>query len=390
MTCPATNPVIRGDEALADFRRGLTGPYALDLLRGAGGWLLVQLAVGVGKTEWILKIIAHALAAGGYDLVVVLVPLRSILDELRRRLPDDLPVKVLHPRPRKRCGTLDAPWLEFERNGCGLLGREELCRVCPRRKGCSWLGQYGRKGLRGARVILGTQQHLVNNPQFIVRLCDDAGALHPLVLLDESDLFLRSAEGVITQEQLRTFLAAMESVLTGTEEPSPEMLTWRYLVELLTEAPTPDLQWGDWRFPRPNRSWSVAVQRAGQQQAAGGEYRHLEFDLRALEWSDPGSRERLPNGDLRTAKRFELNGHFIVFSGTTARELVRYRLDPNHRRPPLASPFEGLRFEHPGTRWFNIASMRGAAKYFHGGAPSILDFFAEKVAGTSARGSGRY
>jgi hypothetical protein len=157
------------------------------------------------------------------------------------------------------------------------------------------------------------------------------------------------------------------------------MRTWRHLVELLTEASTPDLQWGDWRFPLPDRSWSVAVQRAGQQ-AAGAAYRHLEYDLRAFERCDPGSQERLPNGDLRYAKRFELDGHFIVFSGTTARELVRYRLDPNHRRPPLASPFEDLRFEHPGTRWYNIASMRGAAKYFHGGAPSILDLFAEKVA----------
>src|SRR5262249_39565778 len=43
-------------------------------------------------------------------------------------------------------------------------------------------------------------------------------------------------------------------------------------------------------------------------------------------------------------------------------------------------PFEGLRFEHPGTRWYNLRSLMGAAKFFPRNAPAVLDFFAELIA----------
>jgi hypothetical protein len=75
-----------------------------------------------------------------------------------------------------------------------------------------------------------------------------------------------------------------------------------------------------------------------------------------------------------------LGKEFMVFSGSCAKELVRYRLDPNHRWPPLSSPFENIEFSHPGTRWFNISSMAGAACYFNRNSSSILDFFAAKIA----------
>src|SRR5262249_12342918 len=73
---------IAGGEALADFRRGLTGPRAFELLRQASGRLLVQLAVGVGKTVWLVQIVEHALAVGEHDLVVVFVPRWDVLKEL--------------------------------------------------------------------------------------------------------------------------------------------------------------------------------------------------------------------------------------------------------------------------------------------------------------------
>src|SRR5262249_5032988 len=107
--------LIAGAGALANFRQGLAGAYALGLLHQAGGRLLVQLPVGAGKTEWLVRIISHALTANSpYDLVIVLVPRWDVLRELIQRLPAALPRTVLHPRPRKRCADLDVPWVEYE------------------------------------------------------------------------------------------------------------------------------------------------------------------------------------------------------------------------------------------------------------------------------------
>jgi hypothetical protein len=121
------------------------------------------------------------------------------------------------------------------------------------------------------------------------------------------------------------------------------------------------------------------VQRAGRDAERGG-FRFLGFDLHHFTHSDPWSRERLANGEIRFAVPPYLGREFIIFSGSIAKEVARYRLDPNHRRPSLVSPFEGCRFEHSQTRWFNLASTLGAAEFFPRNAPAILDFFAEKIA----------
>src|SRR5262249_38848055 len=55
--------IVSGPEALAEFRRGLTGERAFELLAGAGGRLLVTLPVGVGKTEFLINTVVHAAAA---------------------------------------------------------------------------------------------------------------------------------------------------------------------------------------------------------------------------------------------------------------------------------------------------------------------------------------
>jgi hypothetical protein len=74
-------------------------------------------------------------------------------------------------------------------------------------------------------------------------------------------------------------------------------------------------------------------------------------------------------------------GHCIVFSGSTDVRFARYRLGAD-----LASPFDGYRFSHPGTRWYNLASPIGSRRFFPGHAPQILDFFAELAARRAAEG----
>src|SRR5208282_1332863 len=107
MTLQGSDTLIAGDVALADFRQSLTGDHALT-------------------------------NDSTFDLVVVLVPRWDILNELVERLPSDLARTILHPRPKKRCGDLNELWEEYEKVGCGLLAKEQLCRFCPHRVSCKW------------------------------------------------------------------------------------------------------------------------------------------------------------------------------------------------------------------------------------------------------------
>src|SRR5262249_14819201 len=135
---------------------------------------------------------------------------------------------------------------------------------------------------------------------------------------------------------------------------------------------------GAGRSPPVTDEWAARVQQAGLD-LYGNDFRFAAHELGHFAASDPASRERLPGGDVRFATIPRLGERFVVFSGSVAKELLRYRLDPDHAGPPLASPFAHLRFEHPGTRWYNVASLEGSARYFPGNALRIIDFFARKV-----------
>jgi hypothetical protein len=369
---------IAGDEALAEFRQGLTGPAALATLEQAGGRLLVQLPPGIGKTRWMERVILHVPPAGAFDLVVVLVPRWDILGELLDRLPPDVRRVVLRPRPRKRCGDLDAEWLRLEQSGCGALGRELLCASCPRRRSCGWPEQYGNS-LRGVQLILATQQHLILNPSFVRFVTRQTKAANALVLVDESDLLIRPAERTIRRDDLDRFITVQALLLGDAGDASGARARWLHMCKLAAAATTDDLRGGGWRFPPIFTRWAVEVQRRGCDRF-GEDFRFLGYDLHHFSRSDPSSRERLAGGDLRFAVLRSLGQNFIIFSGSIAPGLARYRLDPDHTRPPLASPFAGHVFEHPGTRWYNLASMEGAARFFPGNAARILDFFAALVA----------
>jgi hypothetical protein len=377
-TATLSPTLVAGDEALAVFRQGLTGAHALHLLHQAQGRLLVQLPVGVGKTAWLIDIITHALATALHDLVIALVPRWDVLNELLQRLPANLPPAVLRPRPRKRCGDLDPLWLEYEQNSCGALARDQLCLTCPRYQGCPWPGQYGSR-LRGERLILATQQHLTLNPSFLVHLQQQTRATNPLVLLDESNLLIRPTERLIRANELDQFIEVQASLPDGMGRSTQAASAWLETSRLLAQAPTRDLQEGDWHLPWMDLEWATAVQQRGREQF-GPAFRFLGYEVYHFAHSDPCSRERLPSGDIRFAALPYLGRQSIIFSGSMAKELARYRLDPSHVRPTLVSPFEQHRFEHPGTRWFNLHTLDGAAKFFPKNAGRILDFIAAKVA----------
>ncbi len=364
--------LVLGEQQLAAFRAFWDGSRLLDLVADSGGQVFFGWPIGVGQSFAIDRMIAEAISGDRYDLAVALFPTRRVLEEREwvRNPPAGVTVVNLRPRPRERCGNLDAQWRHFEAAGMATLGRAELCGRCPRRPGCFWPGQYGL-GLRGARVIYATHAHLGRVPDFAAQLAGWAGANRVLTLLDEIGFAATSFRRRVTRRDLQLFSDVLDSM--QRDAGAPPYRDWGYLTRLLLRAPTADLRSAEWRMPPSWPGWALAVQASGW--ATHGErFRFLASDLQNFGRSPLESRERHTNGDLSFAVPPAIGADFAIFSGTALPEVLRFRLGQE-----LASPFAGYRFDHPETRWYNIASRIGMRAHFPRNADQVLDFFAGLV-----------
>jgi hypothetical protein len=364
--------LVLGEQQLAAFRAFWDGARLLNLVATSGGQVFIGWPIGVGKSFAIDKMIATAIASDRYDLVVALFPTRRVLEEREwiRNPPASVRVVALRPRPRERCGNLDAPWRHFEAAGMAALGKAELCSRCSRRAGCYWPRQYGIH-LRGAQAIYATHAHLGRVPDFAAQLAGWAGADRVLTLLDEVSFAMTSFRRRVKRRDLELFADVLNSMPHGAN--APLYRDWGYLTRLLLRAATTDLRSTEWRMPPSWPSWALAVQASGWA-THGEQFRFIAYDLQQFGRSPLESRERHTNGDLSFAAPPAIGWDFAVFSGTALPKFLRFRLGQE-----LANPFAGHRFDHPGTRWYNIASRIGMRGHFPRNADQVLDFFAGLV-----------
>jgi hypothetical protein len=370
---------VVGEQALAEFRQGLTGEALLDELQRHGGRLLVGLPVGVGKSH--LLDAATLAALGRYDLVVVLCPTRALLAERRPLLqpPRGVTVVDLRPRPGDDCGSeRDGRWSGLEERDLGVLGRATICAACPGRGSCFWPDQYG-PALEGARLIYAAQAHLGLAPDFLGYLRDCTGAERMLTLLDEASFVAQSRAVRIGADELDMFLNTLDEVGSLAGPAGRLHVTWRERVALLADASTADLQ-EDWAFPRVDSTWALAVQQAGQGRH-GDAFRFLGRRLAGLGHSPLESRRKADGGGVEFAARPNFPGDLVVFSGTADPVFTAHRMGV-----PLAAPYAGVRFRHPDTRWLNLASSLGTRRHFPGNSAQILDLFAALTARRQAEG----
>ena len=356
-------PLISGEKALQAFREEWTGDRMLQLIREHSGRLRVDWPIGVGKSHSIDSTIEAAVRSDVYDLVIAFLPTRQVIEERRwvQNPPPKVKIVKLKPRPRSRCGELDQQWRIFERNKLGLLGRSQICGACPHRESCFWPKQFSRKGLGGARVIYATQAHLSYAPAFVLQLSTWAEAESVLVLLDEVNFIMRSFQRSIDLEELDLFVEVLKGVGSGNR--------WVYLANLLLKAPTDDLRHPDWWMPFIDRDWCFEVQEYGWNRY-GEQFKFLAYDLIQFGYSPELSRERDAHGNLLFSAPPYLNCDFVIYSGTAHPEFSRFRLGQD-----FASPFEGYRFEHPETTWYNIASCLGTKRSFPKNSSQILGLF---------------
>jgi hypothetical protein len=320
----------------------------------------------------------EALISGMYDLVIALVPTRRLIDERRyiQHPPDNFRVVNLTPRPWETCGVRrNEKWSELEKNNMSALGKDVICKGCPKIQGeCHWPFQYGRN-LRGTNLIYATQAHLRRSPNFIQLLITWTGAQKTLLILDEANFFMRSFKMFLDNRDLRRFVDVIRQTrFGGNDRLSRLNETWEQYLDLLLYARTEDLISPDWQAPLLDPAWILAIQNTGHRVYSDG-FKFIGYDTQQFQFSIPESREKVPGSGIRYSVRPVLPCDTIVYSASVNAELTKYRLNMG-----IYSPFENIRFMNEGTRWYNIDSRMGMLTYFDRNMPAILAFFALLIA----------
>ena len=365
--------LISNTSALDYFRGRWPGERVLDLVRNSDKPVLISWPIGVGKSYNLDRVIEAAIARGDYELIIALLSRRELIEArpMVQAPPSGLKVVNLRPRPGDQCGEAnDKLWSVFHRSGLGLLGRRTICQPCPNFDGCFWPDQYS-KGLMGANLVFGTHQHLEMNPQFLLRVKRTAGASRMLVLIDEAAFVAHNRNRQIYAHHLKMYLTAIAECGANSQAGLQKYLKVIRRIHNSTEARL----LGSWQLPVLELWQVLAVQEKGWERF-GPDYRYLGYELEQLIASRPLSRERSPERTISyTTSPIAVPDDVAIYSGTANPRFTSFRLGAS-----VAVPFINYSFLHEGTRWYNLADMRGAKEYFSGNSSQILDFFAGLMA----------
>ncbi|OCH13153.1 hypothetical protein A6E05_08455 [Aliivibrio sp. 1S165] len=363
-----TKKLISGAECLANFRQSncaeIILQHCLEYENTAVSW-----QVGVGKSYNMDEVIEAAIRQEIYDLVIVMTPTRSIIDERKfiTNPPADIEVINIRPRPAELCGKeRNQVWEKYEARNLAHLGKRHCCELCPKCSECFWPSQYG-KALQGKQVVFATQAHLEHNPYFIAHIKQMTSAEKVLVIFDEANVSLADYSRIITLDSIRQLVDATERSDVSKKRKA-EIANY---LGCLTNAPSEDLQ--DvyaWAFPRLGVNEMTQILTCGDE-LFGDSFHNIIYDLQAFGYSSAESREKLPNGDIRfPASPFTSESHVLLYSGTTHLSILKMRLGIEFH-----SPYDNYEFKGEGTTWLNLASSIGASTNFKKNAPQILDAF---------------
>ncbi|WP_155302257.1 hypothetical protein [Desulfosarcina widdelii] len=358
---------------LRRFRNDWSGKRILKLLKEHKGRLAINWEIGVGKSHNIDDVIEAAVNGDFYDLVVCLEPTRLLIDERRwiKNPPPGIKIVNLKPRPKEKCGPqLDQEWSKFEQKGLGLLGREEICGLCKRKK-CFWPQQYG-KALKHTRAVFATQAHLERSPFFIEQLKKWTEAETVLLLLDEAGFICKPLRRKISFQDIEQFHNALR-IYAQKAKKSKKIKRWLYLLKVLLKAITRDLQSAQWTFFPLSPGQSIKLQKIGHKLYGDG-FNFIAYHLVQFGKSIVDSRERHKTGGISYAIQPFVDCNVIIYSGTAEHEFLKFRIGKD-----FANPFEKYQFVHRGTVWYNIASRLGTRSFFTRNALQILDFYAQLI-----------
>jgi Homeodomain-like domain-containing protein len=361
---------IGDEQALATFRSGPFTAGALAPVIESYPVTLIDVPVGLGKSTLLDDLVDHFIAAGTYDLIVVLSALTVNLEERRLVKHPSPDVVRLRPRPRASCGPLDPIWRAHERGATTLYAKHHVCGSCPHFSNCFWPGQYAQSNLSGIRVIFGTHTHLLVNRRFLLFLKAVTGARSLLLLLDEADVLAGRFRVALSPRDLTLFI---EAVRDAQGLPEQVRHAWVERVNLLGNATTDDLQEPGWNFSYPSPEYTLAVQTAGL--ARDPHFRWIGEALYAFARSRPDQRWKDDWGRVVFIDRPYTADRMTIFAASMPAEYVARQLGVRE----VARPFDSVTCQHTGTEFFNLASLIGAASRFRNNHRQILDVFTQLI-----------
>jgi hypothetical protein len=367
--------LINDEQSLAEFRATRFLASAIAPIIMGSDITLINTPIGTGKSFLLDNLLEYFSANPIFDLIVVLAALTANLLERRLVRHPTQEVRRLRPRPSVDCGPLDPDWRSHERGGTTAFAKHSLCRSCPHFGGCFWPTQYG-KALKGARIIFGTHQHLLNNPHFLWHLQSMTEAESMLLLLDEADVLASPFRTTLTRQVLSLFMEAVSQA----DIPEKMRGLWLEQTALLTVASTADVRSPGWSFPRPTLAHSLAVQTAGL--ALDSNFQWPGHNLYAFSRTRTDQRWKDRNGDVVFVRAPYLACRTAIFSAGMSAEYVARQL----RVDRVVTPFTDVQCQHQDTQFYNLCSLIGAAKRFYGNRIQILDFFAQLIIRNIAAG----
>jgi len=336
--------------------------------------ILFRLPVGVGKTYAAVDLLLCPAVFERFDLVIYAAPAWNILKEVVARIENAgfEGYKILERRPKERCGDLDAEWRQFEERSCSTLAKRRLCLAsCPKSSSCPWPGQL--KDIEGLRLVLMTEQRLGLLRAIVPLLQSRTGGRRVLVILDEARVLDASFEVQLARDELERF----GSVLKRTRCHQPGWLATRtaWLRELhdLLGADERTFRERSFHFKNELHGFAYWIQALGWHRH-GPEFRYAGYDLSLLAYSRAEERW-FADDSLCFIGRPYLQCHLALLSAHVTAAYAGHRLGTG----PTASPFEGIRFLHSGSRVFNVRNSNGAARHFRRNHRQVLDTFASLI-----------
>lgn len=360
---------IIDEVALPAFRGESLAPSSVMAMLRRSVHVLLQLAIGVGKSHAIDRLLASSDLHEFFDLVIYAAPTWAIINEREIvRLDAAAPVSwiKIEPRPRHLCGRLNDEWLRLESQGCSSFAKDSLCRRCPRFESpCTWPSQFAR--VEGKSVVFCTEQQFVLNPRFYMTLIALSGARRPLLILDEAKIVGEKFEWGMTRTQLMNFRRVVAIAGQLKVIPRGASVAAIEFVDALLATKGEGL--ADLRFRGcfGINMRAAAVQRIGLDQVAR-DFHYLGHDLDFFASSRFHERWLDESGTVHFIARPYLDRHLLIAGAHIDDQLVARRLGIGH----IDSPFKNVRFAHSKTRIVNLRCRLGARSYFHGNADQIL------------------
>lgn len=378
-------PQVVDETTLGAFRAERLSPAALIALVTKHVQVLVKIAVGVGKSKAVDGLLACSATFSAFDYIVYVAPTWKIINEraiIRGATDPGVQWMVIRPRPRERCGGLDEEWQALEKRGCAALARRILCDRCPHRGGarpCEWPQQFKRAAK--VRLVFFTEQQLLQNPYLFDILAMRAHAARPLLIMDEGKLVGASFEEIITDDELRLFALVLRALAASQSDSRRLMSATADVVESLRQADTREIEGFKGRASSLLNLHAADIQAIGVEQF-GPRFRYLGYVLVALTRARDIARWKDVDGTIHFTSRPNAQRHLLVLSANLDDRHVARRLGIGQ----IESPFRDYRFQHSGTRIFNLKNRIGAARYFVKNSDQILGTVAALVARNIAAG----